>query len=278
MTRRKLLSDKCIGIGVLYTDEKLPGEQVKIRLKTEEGQVLPGSSISVSYEMNVAKTYSKDFSQAPQLSSNQLKSQVTDTFSGAVFDKKKKMISVLDISDQAETKKLGKPPKFKLPFWMDVAQPLLPRSARSILEGHAGGTLKITVDRGHGLVAADASVYTLGLGSNVTSDPYVLIYTRQRSQTEFKTECITSTLCPYFNERFEIPIYDPADELVFDVFDRDVSSNDDNIGSCVIQMADLPLNRLELNSKNNQDSVGIRNHVFGTMFLQISCKNQSISS
>ena len=31
-----------------------------------------------------------------------------------VFDKKKKAISVLDISNQEETKKLGKPPKFKL--------------------------------------------------------------------------------------------------------------------------------------------------------------------
>ena len=32
MARRKILSDKCVGIGVLYTDEQMPGEPIKLKV------------------------------------------------------------------------------------------------------------------------------------------------------------------------------------------------------------------------------------------------------
>jgi len=248
MTKRKLLSDKCIGIATLETEERVPGDDVKLRLKTEEGQLVPGASLVVSYEPQVARTHSKDFDRPSLKSVKDLGKFGKTATIGAIgsvasIGKKCKQISFLDISDEMEEQIAGKPPQFKLPFWMNIANKILPRTARQILDGHPGGVLKVTIDRAHGLVAADTSVFTLGMGSASSSDPYVSIYTRGRSLNEVRTQCVPNTLCPYWNEEFEIPIYHPGDDLVFDIFDRDVSSNDDNIGNSVISLRDLPLNK-----------------------------------
>ncbi|PRP88770.1 putative ADP-ribosylation factor GTPase-activating protein AGD11-like [Planoprotostelium fungivorum] len=87
-------------------------------------------------------------------------------------------------------------------------------------------TLHLKVLEAESLIATDLK----------TSDPFVVI---KLGLYEARTKTKSSTLNPIWNENFEIEVVSGEEELVVQVFDRDIFSPDDSLGSITITMEEL---------------------------------------
>jgi Ca2+-dependent lipid-binding protein len=96
--------------------------------------------------------------------------------------------------------------------------------------------LKIDLDRGENLIAADNSG-VLGTGKPETSDPYVIL---KQGHIEKKSNHIPKNLNPTWNEHFEILVIDGGEKLKLHVKDSDIAGDDD-LGEAEIDLKDVPV-------------------------------------
>jgi len=124
----------------------------------------------------------------------------------------------------------------------------LPKTAqRAWLEGC--GTVAITVHRAEGLIPADLQAGAAALmGKMTTSDPYVKVFFDSQ---EYQTRVISKTLNPIWEEDFEVLVRNPNpptagvlpkrgdQHLEVAVFDSDMTSADDHLGSVFLDVLSL---------------------------------------
>jgi hypothetical protein len=92
------------------------------------------------------------------------------------------------------------------------------------------GLLKVRVIEARGLIAADASL--IGMGELRSSDPYCKL--RIGSSPQVRTETIDGTLEPKWDVSAHFMLCRREDPLHIEVFDSDLASADDPLGSCVV--------------------------------------------
>ena len=114
----------------------------------------------------------------------------------------------------------------------------LSRQRRELIPQQCYANLHVKIIEARGLIAADTNL----LGRPTASDPYCVI-TLTREKTKRVTNYIESTLAPVWNEEFDIPVRFPNQNLVIKVFDRDVTSKDDEMGFIEIPISSLPNGR-----------------------------------
>ena len=98
--------------------------------------------------------------------------------------------------------------------------------------------IDITIVQGKDLVAKDKNL----LGKKTTSDPLIKAYHDGRLQ--YETECIKKSLDPQWNESFKILTGKITGEsaIVFRIFDWDMLSDPDNMGTVTIPLPDFTQN------------------------------------
>ena len=114
----------------------------------------------------------------------------------------------------------------------------LSQQRRQLIPQQCYANLHVKIIEARGLIAADTNL----LGRPTASDPYCVI-TLTREKTKRVTNYIESTLSPVWNEEFDIPVRFPNQNLVIKVFDRDVTSKDDEMGYIEIPISSLPNGR-----------------------------------
>jgi hypothetical protein len=119
-----------------------------------------------------------------------------------------------------------------------LSQSELSRKRKELIPQQCYANLHIKIIEARGLIAADSNI----LGKPTTSDPYCVI-TLTREKTRRVTNYKDSTLSPVWNEEFDVPIRFPNQSLVIKVFDRDVTSKDDEMGYIEIPISSLPNGR-----------------------------------
>jgi hypothetical protein len=119
-----------------------------------------------------------------------------------------------------------------------LSQSDLSRKRKQLIPQQCYANLHIKIVEARGLIAADTNI----LGKPTTSDPYCVV-TLTREKTRRVTNYVNSTLSPVWNEEFDIPIRFPNQNLVIKVFDRDVTSKDDEMGFIEIPISSLPNGR-----------------------------------
>ena len=93
--------------------------------------------------------------------------------------------------------------------------------------GGGTGTLDIVVVDARGLMACD---------TGGTSDPYCSILL---GKTKRKTKTIKKTIAPVWNHLFTVDTIPAASNLVFEIFDHDLTSKDDFMGQAIVDIAQL---------------------------------------
>lgn len=95
--------------------------------------------------------------------------------------------------------------------------------------------IDITIIQGKDLVAKDKNL----LGKKTTSDPFIKVYHAGILQHE--TKCIQKSLDPQWNESFKIHTrsINGRKNIVFRIFDRDILSDSDNMGTVTIPLPDF---------------------------------------
>ena len=130
------------------------------------------------------------------------------------------------------------PPADEEPATPILSQSELSRKRKELIPQQCYANLHIKIIEARGLIAADSNI----LGKPTTSDPYCVI-TLTREKTRRVTNYKDSTLSPVWNEEFDVPIRFPNQSLVIKVFDRDVTSKDDEMGYIEIPISSLPNGR-----------------------------------
>ncbi|XP_050310849.1 multiple C2 and transmembrane domain-containing protein isoform X4 [Anthonomus grandis grandis] len=106
------------------------------------------------------------------------------------------------------------------------------RRREAALRQHSFFQLRIYLRRGHGLVAMD---------KNGLSDPYVKF--KIGGRLVYKSRTIYRDLNPTWDESFTVPIEDPFLPITIKVFDYDWGLQDDFMGSSILDLTTLELNR-----------------------------------
>jgi stress response protein SCP2 len=93
----------------------------------------------------------------------------------------------------------------------------------------------VTIVQGRDLVAKDKNF----LGNKTTSDPYIKVY--HDGHKQYETQCVEKSLDPQWNESMKIHTKKIKGEssIVFRIFDRDLMSDDDNMGTVTIPLPDF---------------------------------------
>jgi hypothetical protein len=117
----------------------------------------------------------------------------------------------------------------------DGTEPGSPHTIQAHIPKGYFGLLRIHIEEARGLVAADSNI----LGQRTSSDPYCVI-TLSTDRTRRTTKVVSSTLNPFWNSDFDLPVRVPVQNLEITVFDKDVTGTDDNIGKVVIPIDQLP--------------------------------------
>ncbi|CAE7893826.1 RASA4, partial [Symbiodinium microadriaticum] len=90
--------------------------------------------------------------------------------------------------------------------------------------------LQVRILSGRGLKASDS--YLVG---EATSDPYCTCEVQGRATSRFRSQTIERSLAPQWNYQHRVRGYQEGDALKFTVYDEDYMSEDDFLGSAVLE-------------------------------------------
>jgi len=93
--------------------------------------------------------------------------------------------------------------------------------------------LRMSVFAAHGLRDAD------WLPGGGKSDPYAVVEVIGKPETRFETEVVNSSCDPVWNVVADVPGYEPGDNIVVTIYDKDPMKSDDKLGEVVITSEQL---------------------------------------
>nr|CAG4714151.1 unnamed protein product [Naegleria fowleri] len=94
-----------------------------------------------------------------------------------------------------------------------------------------------------------------------TSDPYVIV---RMGGTRHRTQTRRGTNNPFWGEQFTLMVMDPMkDSVTFDVYDKDLITKDDSLGSAIVQLNTL---RRGVPERMNLNLMGARQ---GTLTVEL---------
>lgn len=92
----------------------------------------------------------------------------------------------------------------------------------------AAGSLHVTLEGARGLRDAD------WLPGGGKSDPYAVVEIQGKRHSRFQTGVINDTLDPVWNVEGDVPGYEPGDNVVVSIFDKDPTKGDDLLGTVTL--------------------------------------------
>lgn len=111
--------------------------------------------------------------------------------------------------------------------WMDVAGARVQYINKAALRAAARGVLTVTLASASGLTASDAWG---------TSDPYAMV---RVGGCGHRSATVARSLTPTWDETFDLYVGPDVGALTVDLFDADLMSADDALGSAVLPLADV---------------------------------------